>query len=61
MDCREEKQIMSADTPQEPDMIVSFRLNPEKDKDIIKALDIGNKSAEIKRIIRAYINFIQED
>ena len=40
------------------DQIISIRLNPMKDRDIIRALDVSNRSAEIKRIIRAYINFI---
>ena len=43
------------------DEIVTFRLSA-KDQDIIKYLrGVSNRSAEIKRIIRAYINFIGEE
>lgn len=40
------------------DEIVTFRLSA-KDQDIVRYLrGASNRSAEIKRIIRAYINFI---
>ena len=43
------------------DEIVTFRLSA-KDQDIIRYLrGVSNKSAEIKRIIRVYINFIGEE
>lgn len=47
-----------SDSAPAADQIISIRLNPLKDRDIIRALDVSNRSAEIKRIIRAYINFI---
>ena len=52
-----ESENMKDDTT--ADSIITFRLNSEKDRDIINYLnEVTNKSAEIKRIIRAYINFI---
>ena len=40
------------------DEIVTFRLSA-KDQDIVRYLrGVSNRSAEIKRIIRAYLNFI---
>lgn len=43
------------------DQIVSLRLNTVKDRDIIRYLNqVTNKSAEIKRIFRVYMNYIKE-
>ena len=43
------------------DISITFRLNSEKDRDIIRYLNqVANKSAEIKRIFRVYMNYIKE-
>ena len=43
------------------DISITFRLNSEKDRDIIRYLNqVTNKSAEIKRIFRVYMNYIKE-
>ena len=43
------------------DQIISVRLNLSKDRDIIRYLNqTENRSAEIKRILRVYLNYIKE-
>ena len=51
----------NSDSPPATDQIISVRLNLSKDRDIIRYLNqTENKSAEIKRIFRVYLNYIKE-
>ena len=55
-----ESENRKEDTAAE-DISITFRLNSEKDRDIIRYLNqVTNKSAEIKRIFRVYMNYIKE-
>lgn len=55
-----ESENRKEDTAAE-DISITFRLNSEKDRDIIRYLNqVQNKSAEIKRIFRVYLNYIKE-
>ena len=51
----------NSDSQPATDQIISVRLNLSKDRDIIRYLNqTENKSAEIKRIFRVYLNYIKE-
>lgn len=51
----------NSDSTPAADQIISVRLNLSKDRDIIRYLNqTENKSAEIKRIFRVYLNYIKE-
>ena len=51
----------NSDSMPATDQIISLRLNLSKDRDIIRHLNqTDNKSAEIKRILRAYLNFTHD-